>query len=154
MTLKTGDTAPNVDLKISEDRTIKLSDLHGKKVILYFYPKDNTPGCTIEAKDFRDYAKDFESLNTVIIGISRDSLKSHCSFKDKYNLNFELASDPEGIVCEQYGAWVQKSMFGKKYMGIERSTFLIGEDSKILHIWNKVTALGHAKKVLEYVKNC
>src|SRR6185437_8464509 len=115
-------------------------------------PKDDTPGCTVEAKDFRDHVKDFEKANTVIIGVSKDSLASHEKFKEKYCLPFPLASDETGRVCEEYGVWVEKSNYGKTYMGIERTTFLIDKTGVIRHIWRKVKVDGHVKDVLEAAK--
>jgi peroxiredoxin Q/BCP len=150
--LKIGDKAPEFSVKISEDKNLTLKDLKDKFVILYFYPKDNTPGCTIEARDFNSYLGDFKSLNTEIIGISRDSLKSHDKFCNNHGLEFTLGSDEEGKTCEKYGVWVEKSMFGKKYMGINRATFLVNPDGKIAHIWPNVSVLGHAKDVLKKVK--
>jgi peroxiredoxin Q/BCP len=128
---------------------VSLAKLKGKNVVLYFYPKDDTPGCTIEAKDFRDLMKDFEKNNTTIIGLSKDDVKSHDKFKEKFCLPFTLASDTDGSTCEAYGVWVEKSMYGKKYMGIERTTFLIDKQGKIAQIWGKVKVEGHAKEVLE-----
>ena len=120
--------------------------------MIYFYPKDDTPGCTLEAKDFRDMMKDFEAANTVIIGVSKDSVKSHDKFKEKYCLPFPLGSDEDGSVCEAYGTWVEKSMYGKKYMGIQRDTFLIDRTGKLAKIWRKVSVDGHAKSVLDAAK--
>ncbi len=150
--LEIGDDAPKFELQITENTQITLSDFKGKFVVLYFYPKDNTPGCTMQAKDFTCMEKEFKDLGVEVIGVSRDSLKSHDKFKDKYNLYFNLGSDPEGKTCEQYGTWVEKSMFGKKYMGIQRATFLIDKDGKIAHIWPKVSIKGHALEVLNTVK--
>lgn len=151
--LKEGDKAPLFDLQTDNNGNVNLEKLKGKNVVLYFYPKDDTPGCTIEAKDFRDLSKDFEKANAVIIGISKDSVKSHDKFKEKFCLPFPLASDEDGSTCEAYGTWVEKSMYGKKYMGIERATFLIDAQGKIARIWPKVKVDGHAKEVLEAVEN-
>jgi thioredoxin-dependent peroxiredoxin len=150
--LKTGDKAPVFTLTTDGGGSVSLEKLKGQNVVLYFYPKDDTPGCTIEAKDFRDLMKDFEKSGTVIIGLSRDDVKSHDAFKEKFCLPFTLASDEDGKVCEAYGVWVEKSMYGKKYMGIERATFLIDKHGKIAHVWPKVKVEGHAKEVLEAVK--
>lgn len=145
--LNIGDQAPDFTLPTDGGGEVSLSDYKGKKVVLYFYPKDNTPGCTTESCDFRDHKQDFESINAHIIGISKDSVKKHDNFKAKYELNFPLASDENSDVCERYGVWKEKSMYGKTYMGIERSTFLIDEDGKIAHIWPKVKVKGHVEAV-------
>lgn len=150
--LKVGNFAPDFTLDIAGSGNITLSELRGKNVVLYFYPKDDTPGCTIEAKEFGDLNKKFDSLNTVIIGLSKDSVASHNKFKDKYCLPFTLASDANSSVCEAYGTWVEKSMYGKKYMGIQRDTYLLDKTGKIVKIWRKVKAEGHANEVLEAVK--
>lgn len=145
--LNAGDKAPEFSLPTDGNGEITLSDFKGQKVVLYFYPKDNTPGCTTESCNFRDEKKDFEKLNTAIIGISKDSVKKHDNFKAKYDLNFPLASDEESDVCERYGVWTEKSMYGKKFLGIERSTFLIDENGKIEKIWRKVKVNGHVDEV-------
>lgn len=150
--LKPGDRAPAFSLPGDAGTTIALSALKGKNVVLYFYPKDDTPGCTIEAKDFRDHVRDFEKLDTVIIGVSKDPVKSHDAFKEKYCLPFPLASDEKGTVCEDYGVWGEKSMYGKTYMGIERTTFLIDKTGTIRHMWRKVKVDGHVKEVLQAVQ--
>jgi peroxiredoxin Q/BCP len=150
--LDEGNKAPDFLLEIAENKALTLKDLFGKNVVLYFYPKDDTPGCTVEAKDFRDLMDEFTANNTVIIGISKDSLKSHDKFKEKYCLPFELGSDTEGTTCAAYGVWVEKSMYGKKYMGIERTTFLIDKDGIIRKNWRKVSVTNHAKEVLEEAK--
>ena len=150
--LAAGDKAPLFSLPADGGKTLALGNLKGKTVVLYFYPKDDTPGCTIEAKDFRDYMKDFEKLNTTIIGVSKDSVKSHDAFKQKYCLPFPLLSDESGKMCEEYGVWVEKSMYGKKYMGIERTTFLIDKDGVIRNVWRKVSVDNHVKEVFGAVK--
>jgi peroxiredoxin Q/BCP len=147
--LKIGDSAPNFTLPTDNEGTVSLSDFKGKAVVLYFYPKDDTPGCTTESCGFRDHKKDFESLNAQIIGVSKDSVKKHDKFKAKYDLNFPLVSDENGTLCEDYGVWKEKSMYGKTYMGIVRSTFLIDADGKIAQIWNKVKVPGHVEAVAE-----
>lgn len=152
MALEIGTLAPNFSLPTDEGKTITLSELTGKKVVVYFYPKDATPGCTKEACSFRDFKQNFEKKNTIIIGISKDSIKSHKNFKEKQGLNFVLASDESGEVCEAYGVWVEKSMYGRKYFGIERSTFLIDENGKIEKIWKKVSVPGHVEEVFETIK--
>ena len=153
MNLTINDPAPSFTMKISEDKTLSLSELKGKNVVLYFYPKDNTPGCTIEAKDFNKHLKEFQALNTIVIGVSKDKLSSHDKFRCNYDLGFTLASDFENDTCEKYGVWAQKSMFGKKYMGIKRSTFLIDTKGKIAHIWPDVSVMSHVKEVLKVLKN-
>ncbi len=150
--LKTGDKGPEFTLPTNGDGVVSLAKLKGKNVVIYFYPKDDTPGCTIEAKDFRDLMGDFKKSNTEIIGISKDSVKSHDKFKEKFCLPFILASDEDTKVCQEYGVWVEKSMYGKKYMGISRETFLIDAKGKIAHIWDKVKVEGHAAEVLEAAK--
>lgn len=142
-----GDQAPDFTLPTDGEGNITLSELKGQKVVLYFYPKDDTPGCTQESCDFRDNLSQFNALNTAIIGISKDSVAKHDKFKAKYDLTFPLASDETGDVCENYGVWVEKSMYGKRYMGIERSTFLIDEEGKFAKIWRKVKVPGHVDEV-------
>lgn len=139
--------APDFTLPVDGGADITLSDFKGKNVVLYFYPKDDTPGCTTESCAFRDALPDFEKLDAVIIGLSKCSVKKHDKFKEKYSLNFPLASDENGSVCEAYGTWVEKSMYGRKYMGIDRSTFLINKEGKIVHIWRKVKVTGHVDEV-------
>lgn len=145
--LNTGDQAPDFTLPTDGNGKVSLSDYKGQKLVLYFYPKDNTPGCTTESCNFRDHKKSFEGLNAQIIGISKDSVKKHDNFKAKHDLNFPLASDENSDVCERYGVWKEKSMYGKKFWGIERSTFLIDEHGKIEKIWRKVKVAGHAEEV-------
>jgi peroxiredoxin Q/BCP len=151
--------APKINLKApvfkgecTGGKSANLSELKGKKVVLYFYPKDNTPGCTTEGQDFRDLKKKFDKENTVIFGLSRESIKSHESFKEKQNFNFELISDPDEKICKQYDVIKEKSMYGRKYMGIDRSTFLINEKGKLVKEWRKVKVKGHATEVLEATK--
>ena len=138
-------------LKDANEKTMCLKDFRSKKVVLYFYPGDNTPGCTVEALEFTALKKEFEDLNTVVIGISPDTCQSHQKFMVKHDLGIVLLSDPEKEVSTQYGVWKEKSMYGKNYFGIERSTFLISEKGKILQAWLKVKAKGHAKDVLEKI---
>ncbi len=152
MRLKVGDTAPSFTLPISNDNKINLSDLLGKVVVLYFYPKDNTPGCIIEAVNFNKLKPKFEKINTIIIGVSKDNLNSHDEFKKRYCLNFNLVSDFNSDTCQKYGVWIEKSMFGKKYMGINRDTFLINEKGKIVHIWSGVQVNRHAEEVLTQIQ--
>ncbi len=143
-----GDKAPNVSLPISEAETIDLGKPLGKAHIVYFYPRDNTPGCTTESIDFSTLKPEFEKLGATIIGVSKDSLKSHANFIAKKELTIALASDEAETACEQFGVWVEKNMYGKKYMGIERSTFLILADGTIAEAWRKVKVKGHADAVL------
>ncbi|MFP4314275.1 MAG: thioredoxin-dependent thiol peroxidase [Alphaproteobacteria bacterium] len=145
--LSIGDQAPDFTLPTDGGGEITLSAFQGQRVVLYFYPKDNTPGCTTESCDFRDHKSDFEGLNAQIIGISKDSVKKHDNFKSKYDLNFPLASDENSDVCERYGVWAEKSMYGKTFMGIERSTFLIDENGRIAKIWRTVKVKDHVAEV-------
>jgi peroxiredoxin Q/BCP len=145
--LQIGDTAPDFTLPTDNDGEVTLSDLRGKNVVLYFYPKDNTPGCTTESCAFNDALPAFEKLDAAIIGLSKCSVKKHNNFKANYGFNFPLASDEHGETCEQYGTWKEKSMYGKTYMGIERTTFLIDKDGKIAQIWHKVKVKEHVETV-------
>ncbi len=148
MTVEIGQAAPLFSLKSDEGSEIELSELKGKNVVLYFYPKDDTPGCTIEAQDFAKKIKEFEKLDCIILGISKDNIASHCRFIEKYDLSFNLLADEDGEVCKNYGVIKEKSMFGKKYMGIDRSTFLIDKMGKIVEIWHSVKVNGHVEEVL------
>lgn len=148
MTLQVGDHAPDFTMPTVSGGTVSLSDLRGKKVVLYFYPKDDTPGCTVEACSFRDNLPSFQGVNAEVIGVSRDNTESHQRFRDKYGLNFTLASDDNGQVTEDYGVWREKNMYGKTFMGIQRSTFLIDEDGNIIKIWPSVSVDGHTQEVL------
>jgi peroxiredoxin Q/BCP len=147
MSLKIGDKAPDFTMPADGGGEISLKALKGQKVVLYFYPRDDTPGCTNEACAFRDALPDFSKVKAAIIGVSKDTVASHDKFKTKFKLPFPLASDTDGKVCEAYGAWAEKSMYGKKYMGIERSTFLIEKGIR-RGIWRKVKLDGHAAEVL------
>jgi peroxiredoxin Q/BCP len=149
--LKIGDQAPIFSAPNENNEIINLQELKDKKKIIYFYPKDDTPGCTIEAQDFNKLREDFLAKNTIILGISKDSIKSHIKFKEKYNLAFTLISDENIEICKNYGVWVEKSMYGRKYMGIDRSSFLIDENNKILKIWRNVKVKNHAQEVLESI---
>ena len=149
MTLNPGDKAPEFSMPTDGGGSVSLKDLKGKKVVLYFYPKDDTPGCTKEACGFRDALPDFSGADAEIIGVSKDSVAKHDKFKAKHELPFTLASDEDGSVCEAYGTWVEKSMYGRKYMGIDRATFLIDRDGKIAQVWRKVKVPGHVEEVLE-----
>jgi thioredoxin-dependent peroxiredoxin len=152
MTIKTGDIAPDFTLMDQTGKEISLSALRGKNVVLYFYPKDDTSGCTVEAKDFSCMITDFEKANTVVIGMSPDGTKSHAKFTGKHDLRITLVSDEEKSTLEAYNVWVEKSMYGKKYMGVERSTFLIAPDGTIKGAWRKVSVPGHAQAVLDTVR--
>ena len=145
--LEIGSTAPDFTMPTDNGGSVSLSALRGKPVILYFYPKDDTSGCTAQACDFRDALPRFGQAGATVIGISKDSVKSHDKFKAKYELPFMLASDEAGHVCEDYGVWQEKSMYGRKYMGIERTTFLVGPDGAIKAIWRKVKVPGHVAEV-------
>lgn len=147
-----GQLAPSFSLVNAEGETIHLQDFLGKKVVLYFYPKDATPGCTTEACDFRDRFEDFSALNTVILGVSPDDEKSHAKFIAKHGLPFELLVDQHHAVAEQYGVWVLKKMYGREYMGIERSTFLIDEQGVVVQQWRKVKVKNHIVEVLSAIK--
>ena len=147
--LEVGAQAPDFTLKTNGGGEITLSACLGKPVIVYFYPKDNTPGCTIEAVDFSSLSDDFAALGVQVIGISPDSVRKHDNFVEKHNLTICLASDPDQEICHAYGVWVEKKMYGKTYMGVERSTFLIDSEGKIARIWNKVKVKNHAPEVLD-----
>jgi len=152
MALNEGDKAPDFNLATDGGGKVKLSALKGKKVVLYFYPKDDTPGCTTESCDFRDGHPKFEKEGVEIIGISKDSAESHDKFKAKYDLNFTLAADPDLEAIKAYEVWKEKNMYGKTTMGVERSTFLIDETGKIAKAWRKVSVNGHADEVLKAAK--
>ena len=149
--LKAGDKAPDFSLISDEGKNISLKDLKGKKVILYFYPKDDTSGCTKEACSFRDNIKIINKKNAVVIGVSKDDTKSHQKFKKKYDLPFTLLSDENLDMLKKYDVWKEKSMYGKKYMGIERTTYIIDEKGKIQDVFNKVKVDGHTEEVLEKI---
>tara|TARA_B100001057_G_scaffold4719_1_gene4234 strand:- start:1556 stop:2023 length:468 start_codon:yes stop_codon:yes gene_type:complete len=152
MSVKINTKVKKFKVSATSELEINSVDLIGKNIVLYFYPKDNTPGCTQEGEDFRDLYKEFKKLKTEIYGISRDSLKSHEGFKTKYKYPFELISDPDEKLCNLFDVIKEKNMYGKKYMGIERSTFLINKDGKLSAEWRKVKVNGHAIEVLEEVK--
>lgn len=149
--LKAGDEAPDFSAETDGGEKLKLKDLRAKKVVLYFYPRDNTPGCTKEACDFRDSYQRFKKKGTVILGVSPDSVKSHDKFKQKFDLPFPLLSDPDHKIAESYGVWVEKSMYGRKYMGVERATFVIDEKGRIAEIFRKVRVPGHIEEILSKV---
>ena len=152
MSVELGDKAPDFTLPTDGTGSVTLSKLNGKKVVLYFYPKDDTSGCTAEACGFRDSFPDYGGTGAVVIGISKDSVASHDKFKKKHGLPFVLASDTGGDVCEKYGVWVEKSMYGRKYMGIERATFLIDGKGVVRGAWHKVRVPGHVAEVLKAVQ--
>ena len=150
--MKIGQELKNFEFIIDDSKSLSEKELKGQKILIYFYPKDYTPGCTVEAIDFSSLKKKFENLNTFIIGISKDSIKKHKKFTQKHNLNITLASDESGLITEKFGVWVEKSMYGKKYMGIERSTFLFDENLKLIKIWEKVKVKNHALEVYNYIQ--
>lgn len=150
--LNIGQPAPDFSVLNQDGAEIKMSDYKGKKVVLYFYPRDNTPGCTTEANDFKDHIEAFESLNTVVLGVSKDSVKSHTNFICKYALPFNLLSDIELEVIKAYDVWQLKKMYGKESMGVVRSTFLIDEEGILREAWTKVKVKGHVEAVLEAIR--
>jgi peroxiredoxin Q/BCP len=143
--IEVGSSAPEFTLASDEGGDVTLSALHGKKVVLYFYPRDDTPGCTIQACDFRDATPAFEKLDAVVLGVSTDSIESHGKFRKKFGLTFPLLADEDHAVCEAYGVWKERSMYGRKFMGIERSTFLIDEEGVVARVWRNVKPKGHAE---------
>ena len=149
MTLSPGDKAPAFDLPTDGGGQLSLASLKGKKVVLYFYPKDSTPGCTTEGNDFAALHDQFTKAGAVVVGASKDSVKRHDNFKAKQGFPFTLISDEDGVLCEAYGVWILKKLYGREYMGIERATFLIDEKGKIAEIWHKVKVKGHAQAVFE-----
>ena len=146
-----GSKAPEFDLEADDGRRVKLKDFAGRKVVLYFYPKDDTPGCTTQACDFRDAMPRFQDMDAVILGVSPDSVASHVKFKTKFGLTFPLLSDPDRTVCETYGVWRKKSLYGRTFFGVERSTFLIDRQGEVARVWRKVKAQGHAEEVASAV---
>ena len=153
MSLTIGDKAPDFTIATDGGGTFSLLEMRGHNVIIYFYPKDDTPGCTKEACEFRDSLPDFSNSSSKIIGISKDTVAKHDKFKSKYELPFTLGADLEGDVCEIYGTWVEKSMYGRQYMGIERATFLVDKEGVLQGIWRKVKVKGHVEEVLGTVQN-
>jgi peroxiredoxin Q/BCP len=149
--IQEGDRAPAFSLMSDAEEKVSLKDFKGQTVVLFFYPKDMTTGCTQEACDFRDFYPKFKKQKIVVLGISKDPVKRHQKFKEKYTLPFPLLSDPEGTVCEAYGVWKEKSMYGRKYMGIERTTFVISPEGKISKIYPKVKVTDHAETVLKEI---
>jgi len=147
--LNEGDRVPDVTLQGLEEEPVSPADFSGQKLVLYFYPKDDTSGCTAEAQAFSHLAEEFENAGTWILGVSKDDAKKHRKFIDKYELKVPLATDPDGSACEAFGTWVEKSMYGRKYMGIDRATFLIDRDGVVKRVWRKVKVPGHVAEVLE-----
>lgn len=147
--LKAGDKAPDFELTTGDGDNVHLGDLKGKPVVLYFYPRDDTPGCTVEACSFRDLSPQFDKRGVSIYGVSTDSAKSHTKFTQKYGLNFPLLSDPDHTVTEAYDSWGPKKFMGREYLGVKRNTFLIGKDGKIARVWEGVKPAGHAEEVLQ-----
>jgi peroxiredoxin Q/BCP len=152
MTLRIGDAAPAFELPATGGAPISLAGLKGRKAVIYFYPKDDTSGCTLEAQDFQALRGEFAEAGTEVIGVSADSVASHDRFARKYGLDFTLASDESLTMLEAYGVWVEKSMYGRKYMGVERTTVLVDRDGRIARIWPKVKVPGHAAEVLAAAK--
>ncbi|MDA8892966.1 thioredoxin-dependent thiol peroxidase [Hyphomicrobiales bacterium] len=150
--LKIDDTIPTFVLPLSDDTLLNSKELKKKLYIIYFYPKDNTPGCTNEAKDFSSFVEKFKKLDVDVIGVSKDSIKKHLNFIEKQSLKIKLASDETGEVIESFGVWVEKKMYGRSYMGIERSTFIVSRNGKILEVYRKVKVKNHAQLVLERVQ--
>lgn len=145
-------SVPDFELPSTGDKNVRLSDLRGKNVLIYFYPKDNTPGCTLEGQQFRDHINEFEQLNTVIFGISRDSIKMHENFKKKQEFPFDLLSDADETVCNLFGVMQLKKLYGREYMGVDRSTFIIDADGVLRHEWRSVKVKGHVEEVLTTLK--
>jgi len=153
MALKEGDKAPEFSLPASNGKTVTLKDFKGKqRIVLYFYPKDDTPGCTVEACGFRDKAKAIESQDTIVLGVSPDGIDSHNKFIEKFKLPFLLLADEDKKTCQAYGVWVKKNMYGKEYMGVARTTFVISKDGKLEKIYEKVKPDGHNDEILEFLK--
>ncbi|TCT17934.1 peroxiredoxin Q/BCP [Melghiribacillus thermohalophilus] len=152
MSIEVGKPAPDFELMASNGEKVKLSDFRGKHVVLYFYPKDMTPGCTTEAKDFRDHHESFADLDAIIIGVSPDPVERHQTFIEKYDLPFLLLADEDHKVADLYGVWKLKKNFGKEYMGIERSTFVIDKEGKLVKEWRKVRVKGHVEEALQFIR--
>jgi peroxiredoxin Q/BCP len=143
-----GDPVPDVKMEGQDGKPVSPADFAGQKLVLYFYPKDDTSGCTAEAQAFSALAEEFQNAGTWVLGVSKDSVKSHAKFADKYGLKVALASDADGSACEAFGTWIEKSMYGRKYMGIDRATFLVDRDGVVKKVWRKVKVTGHADEVL------
>lgn len=146
--IEAGDKAPDVSVETMDGARKPLADYRGDPLVVYFYPKDDTPGCTKEAQQFTALADDFETLGVAVLGISKDPPEKHAKFTEKHGLKVPLATDPDGSVCEAFGVWVEKNMYGRKYMGIQRATFLIDGEGKVARVWPKVKVKGHAEEVL------
>ncbi len=146
-----GEKLPNINFLIDEDKTIFTNELKGKFLIVYFYPKDDTPGCTKEAIEFSSFKKKFDIINVNLIGVSKDNFQKHKKFIEKHSINFPLASDIDGSICNTFGVWIEKSMYGKKYMGIERSTFLFDKNLCLLNSWRNVKVKGHVEDVYAFL---
>ena len=153
MSIKIGNSIPNLTVATTQNDSLKLRSLKGKNLVIYFYPKDNTPGCTTEGQNFRDHYKQFQKLKTEIYGVSRESIRSHQNFINKHEFPFDLISDPEEVMCNAFDVIKEKSMYGKKYMGIERSTFIFDDKGKLKHEIRKVKVKGHVEDVLELVSS-
>lgn len=153
MTVEAGKQAPDFELEASNGKRVKLSDFRGSNVLLYFYPKDMTPGCTTQACDFRDRNDEFKGLDTIILGVSTDSISRHRTFIEKYDLPFVLLADEDHRVAELYGVWQLKKMYGREFMGIERSTFVIDQDGILAGEWRKVKVKDHVEEALEFIRN-
>ena len=152
MTVKIGDKIPSLTVATTQNPALKLSSLKGQNLVLYFYPKDSTPGCTTEGQNFRDARKTLQKLDTEVLGVSRESLRSHQNFIDKQAFNFDLISDPDEILCKAFDVIKEKNMYGRKYMGIERSTFIFDKQGKLQHEIRKVKVKGHVDQVVELIK--
>jgi peroxiredoxin Q/BCP len=151
--LKAGDPAPDFDLPADGGGRVRLADFKGKPLVVYFYPKDDTPGCTTEAKGFTEAIADFAKAGVAVVGVSKDTVARHDKFKAKYGLAFPLGADVEGAMVEAWGVWVEKTLYGRQYMGIDRATFLVGADGKIVRAWRKVKVAGHVAEVLAAAKS-
>jgi peroxiredoxin Q/BCP len=151
--LKPGDPAPPFDLPTAGGERVSLAGLKGRRVVLYFYPKDDTPGCTLEALNFTEKARQFAAAKTTVVGVSKDSCAKHEKFAAKHGLNVTLASDEDGLACEAYGVWGEKKLYGRTFMGIERATFLIDAKGRIARVWRRVKVPGHVEEVLKEVKS-
>lgn len=147
-----GDSIPDISMETPEGGSVKPSDFKGEKLVLFFYPKDNTPGCTKEACSFRDHLPQFQELGVPVFGVSADDAKAHGKFAAKYELNFPLLIDPDKVLLEAFGVWVEKSMYGRTYFGVQRATFVVDAKGKVEHVWPKVKPEGHAAQVLDYLQ--
>ena len=149
MSIATGESAPDIRLPATGDQNISFTDFKGRKLVVYFYPKDNTPGCTQEGQDFRDLYPEFEAADVAILGISRDSVRTHQNFKTKHGFPFDLLADTEEVACQAFGVIVQKKLYGREYLGVDRSTWLFDSDGILRQSWRKVRVKGHAQAVLD-----